>query len=89
VVVDVERHGASARVAVHDTGVGIPPAEQHYVFERFYRADRARSRSTGGTGLGLAIARALVRAHHGEIGLESQPGRGTTVWFTLPLRPHA
>jgi two-component system sensor histidine kinase CiaH len=85
VVVTVERHGAMARVAVRDTGVGIPPAEQHDVFDRFYRADHSRSRRTGGTGLGLSIARALVRAHHGEIGLESHPGQGTMVWFTLPL----
>jgi two-component system sensor histidine kinase CiaH len=87
--VSVERHGSAARVAVRDTGVGIPPSEQRHVFDRFYRADHSRSRATGGTGLGLAIARALVRAHHGEIGLESHPGQGTTVWFSLPLRPAA
>jgi signal transduction histidine kinase len=80
----VERRGSRAVVAVRDTGTGIPPAEQAHVFDRFYRADRARSRETGGAGLGLAIARALVLAHRGEIGLES-PGGGTTVWFTLPL----
>jgi signal transduction histidine kinase len=79
-----ERRGSRAVVAVSDTGTGIPPAEQAHVFDRFYRADRARSRGTGGTGLGLAIARALVLAHHGEIGLESQQGVGTTVWFALP-----
>ena len=79
-----ERRGSRAVVAVSDTGAGIPPAEQAHVFDRFYRADRARSRGTGGAGLGLAIARALVLAHHGEIGLESR-GRGTTVWFALPL----
>jgi two-component system sensor histidine kinase CiaH len=80
-----ERRGPRAVVAVSDTGTGIPPAEQAHVFDRFYRADRARSRGTGGTGLGLAIARALVLAHHGEIGLESQQGVGTTVRFTLPV----
>ncbi len=83
--VSVERHDTRARVAVTDTGAGIAPEEQARVFDRFYRADRARARATGGTGLGLAIARALVRAHGGEIGLTSVPGRGTTVWFTLPL----
>jgi signal transduction histidine kinase len=81
----VERQGARARVSVRDTGVGIAPADAAHVFDRFYRADRARSRATGGTGLGLTIARALVRAHHGEIALESHPGHGATVWFTLPL----
>jgi signal transduction histidine kinase len=80
----VERRGPRAVVTVRDTGVGIPPAEQAHVFDRFYRADRARSRGTGGAGLGLAIARALVLAHRGEIGLES-PGGGTTFWFSLPL----
>lgn len=83
--VSVERHDTRARVAVTDTGAGIAPEEQARVFDRFYRADRARARATGGTGLGLAIARALIRAHGGEIGLTSVPGRGTTVWFTLPL----
>lgn len=83
--VTVERHGGRGRVAVRDTGPGIAAAEHARVFDRFYRADRARSRKTGGTGLGLPIARALVLAHGGEIGLESQPGHGTTVWFSLPL----
>jgi signal transduction histidine kinase len=83
--VGVERHGGRGRVTVRDTGPGIAAAEHARVFERFYRADRARSRKTGGTGLGLAIARALVLAHGGEIGLQSQPGHGTTVWFNLPL----
>ncbi len=86
VTVSVERQGSRARVAVRDTGAGIAPADQRQVFDRFYRADRARSRASGGTGLGLAIARALIAAHNGEIGLESQPGQGTLVWFTLPLR---
>ena len=72
-------------VRVSDTGIGIPAAEQTRVFDRFYRADRARTRATGGTGLGLAIARALVLAHHGAIGGDPAPHQGTTVWFTLPI----
>jgi signal transduction histidine kinase len=85
ITVSVDSQGSHARITVADTGFGIAPAEQARVFDRFYRADRARTRATGGTGLGLAIARALIQAHGGEIGLESQPGRGTTVWFTVSL----
>jgi signal transduction histidine kinase len=85
ITVSVDSQGSHARITVADTGIGIAPAEQARVFDRFYRADRARTRATGGTGLGLAIARALIQAHGGEIGLESQPGRGTTVWFTVSL----
>jgi len=72
------------RVEVRDTGEGIPPDALPHVFDRFWRADRSRARTTGGTGLGLAIARALVEAHGGRMGVESQVGQGTTFWFTLP-----
>src|SRR5579884_3347941 len=84
VTVSVERKERDALIRVRDTGVGIAPAEQAHVWNRFYRTDQARSRSTGGTGLGLSIARAIVTAHHGEIGLSSRPSQGTTVWLTLP-----
>lgn len=66
---------------VADTGIGIRKAEIPRVFERFYRVDRARSRNSGGTGLGLAIVKHLVEAHHGEISVESEIGKGTT--FTI------
>jgi signal transduction histidine kinase len=56
-----------------------------YVFERFYRADKSRSRATGGAGLGLAIARQLVEAHGGQIEVESEVGQGTQFTFTLPV----
>ncbi len=72
------------RVEVSDTGEGIPPEALPHVFDRFWRADRSRARTTGGSGLGLAIARALVEAHGGRMGVESQVGQGTTFWFTLP-----
>lgn len=71
-------------VFVQDTGEGIPAEDVAHVFERFYRADRSRSRATGGSGLGLTIARQLVRAHGGDIGVESQVGQGSTFAFTLP-----
>jgi signal transduction histidine kinase len=71
-------------VGVRDTGVGIAAEHLPRIFERFYRADRARSRDEGGTGLGLAIVRHLVEAHGGSVKAESQPGRGTTVSAFFP-----
>lgn len=76
-------------VAVADTGVGIPRADLPRVTERFYRVDKARSRELGGTGLGLAIVKHLVLAHGGELAIESEPGQGTVVTFTLPAAPAA
>ena len=72
------------RVEVQDEGVGIPAEDLARIGQRFFRADRARSRAEGGSGLGLAIAQALVVAHGGELWLESQEGQGTLVTFTLP-----
>jgi len=71
-------------VEVRDEGLGIPAAELPRVGQRFYRADKARSREQGGHGLGLAIAQSLVHAHGGELWLESAEGVGTTASFTLP-----
>jgi two-component system OmpR family sensor kinase/two-component system sensor histidine kinase BaeS len=73
------------RVSVIDTGAGIAAEDLPYVFDRFYRGDRSRARTSSGTGLGLAIAKALVEAMGGKIGVTSEVGRGTHVWFTLPL----
>jgi signal transduction histidine kinase len=84
VVVRVHRDGEKAILEVRDTGSGIVAEDLPHVFERFYRADRARQRDGGGTGLGLSICRALVTAHHGEVRLESEPGRGTTITIRLP-----
>jgi two-component system phosphate regulon sensor histidine kinase PhoR len=69
---------------VQDDGPGIPPESRKRVFERFYRVDRARSAETGGTGLGLSIVKHIVQAHGGEVGVKSEPGTGTTFFFTLP-----
>lgn len=72
------------RVRVIDTGEGIAPEDLPYVFERFYRGDKSRARTSGGTGLGLAIAKAWVEAMGGQIGITSEVGHGAQVWFTLP-----
>jgi histidine kinase len=73
-------------VSVRDSGEGIPPDLLPHVFERFYRADPARSRETGGAGLGLSIARQTVELHGGRIWVESdgKPGQGSAFYFSLP-----
>jgi two-component system phosphate regulon sensor histidine kinase PhoR len=76
---------STVEVTVTDTGIGIPRSELPRITERFYRVDKARSRELGGTGLGLAIVKHLVVAHGGELTIESQPGAGTSVAFTLPI----
>ncbi|MBE6112891.1 MAG: PAS domain S-box protein [Peptococcaceae bacterium] len=77
--------GQHAVIKIVDNGIGIPLEEQPRVFERFYRVDKSHSRIIGGTGLGLSIVKHGVQLHHGEIELESQPGRGTTVTVYLPV----
>ena len=75
---------AFARVRVIDTGSGIASEDLPHLFDRFYRADRARVRSSGGSGLGLAIVQWIVDAHGGRIGIESRLGSGSTVTVWLP-----
>ena len=74
-----------AAIRLHDAGPGIPAQDLPHIFERFYRGEKARDRSTGGSGLGLAIARSIVEAHQGSIQAESSPGRGATFTAWLPL----
>ncbi len=74
---------------VTDHGAGLTEDQREHVFERFYRTDRARSRTAGGTGLGLAIVSAMVSAHHGKVWVDSEPGKGATFGFALPLAPEA
>jgi len=85
VTLGLRRQGTDVDILVRDTGIGIAPEDVPHVFERFYRADPARSRDPGGTGLGLPIAQWIAEQHEGVIRLESQPGQGTTALVRLPL----
>ena len=88
VAVIVESAGRSVQVAVEDTGAGLVPGGEHKIFERFWRADDARTRPEGGgggAGLGLAIARGLVEAHGGTIWAETRPDGGARIIFALPI----
>ena len=84
VEVRVTQSESEAAVTVADTGIGIAPEDQARVFERFYRADKSRSKESGGTGLGLSIVKHAVQYHHGSIDLKSNPGEGTTIKVTFP-----
>jgi heavy metal sensor kinase len=84
VEVRVGQNGSEAIVTVRDTGIGIPAEHLPYVFDRFYRVDKARSRAEGGTGLGLSIAQNTIVAHGGRVELVSIPGQGTTCMVGLP-----
>jgi signal transduction histidine kinase len=77
-------NGSLIQVSVRDQGPGIAPDHLPRIFDRFYRADASRSRSTGGAGLGLAIVRQLARAQGGDVRVESEPGKGASFFFTLP-----
>jgi len=80
----VSRRGCGVEVAVMDTGSGIPPEHLPHIFERFYRVDKARSRSEGGVGLGLAIAEHIAELHGGSIRVASELGKGTIFTVSLP-----
>ncbi len=79
------RENGRAAIRLTDAGPGIPPSDLPHIFERFYRGEKARDRSTGGSGLGLAIARSIIEAHSGTIEVESEPGKGATFTAWLPL----
>jgi heavy metal sensor kinase len=85
VSISLQREGQMAVVSITDTGVGIPAEDVPFIFERFYRVDKSRSRDVGGTGLGLAICKHIAEAHRGKIKVESQVGVGSTFSVWLPL----
>ena len=79
------RHEGGVRIGVTDTGIGIAPQDLARIFERFYRADKSRSRETGGSGLGLSIAKHIIERHGGRIEVESALQQGSTFSLILPL----
>lgn len=83
--VQAARNGQNVQTRISDTGPGIPPEHLPALFDRFYRVEADRARRSGGAGLGLSIAYEIVRAHNGDISVESEPGRGTTFTVDLPL----
>jgi signal transduction histidine kinase len=74
-----------AVIEVRDTGIGISQNDQSKIFERFYRADKARGRELGGSGLGLAIAKWIIEQHRGQIRLQSSAANGSTFFIEMPL----
>ncbi len=84
IAIAVTSEGSAARVTVTDQGPGIDATDRPRIFERFYRSQSVRGRMPG-TGMGLTIASEIVKAHDGEIGVDSKPGQGASFWFTIPL----
>jgi signal transduction histidine kinase len=85
--ISAARNGDRAALSITDTGIGIEPEDRAHIFERFYRADRARERDEQGSGLGLSIAKWIAEAHQGDISVYSQPGQGSTFTLLLPALP--
>ncbi len=85
IILSVLDVGGRARLAVRDNGIGLPPAALPHVFDRFYRADKARSRGSQGAGLGLSIVQSICHAHGGTVGIDSTEGVGTVLTVDLPL----
>jgi two-component system phosphate regulon sensor histidine kinase PhoR len=84
VTVSARSGNGTVEFCVADTGIGIGAEHLPRLFERFYRVDKARSRELGGTGLGLSIVKHIVRAHGGDVRVESEPARGSSFFFVLP-----
>ena len=85
ITISARTDGGTVQTSVADQGIGIEEAQMDSIFDRFYQVDSASTRKVGGSGLGLSICKAIVKAHNGEIWVESQPGSGSTFHFTFPI----
>jgi signal transduction histidine kinase len=86
VEVGLQRHNGDVRIAVRDHGIGIPAHERANIFKKFQRGEQARTRGIKGTGIGLAMVEEIVKAHHGCVEVESEPGKGSTFTIVLPVK---
>jgi signal transduction histidine kinase len=85
VILNLNQKNDQAIIKIIDTGIGIPETEQNLIFNRFYRVNKARSRSQGGSGLGLSIAKAIAQSHQGKIEVKSELGKGSIFTLILPI----
>ncbi|SHI93765.1 sensor histidine kinase [Desulfosporosinus lacus] len=84
--VSLKQDGETAVCNISDNGIGIAPAEQMHIFERFYKVDKSRDRSLGGSGLGLALVKKIINLHKGKVTVESELGKGTVFQVKLPIK---
>jgi signal transduction histidine kinase len=85
ITIKAEAKNKDVLISVADTGMGIPKYDLVRIFERFYRVDKERSSELGGTGLGLSIVKHIIESHGGKVWAESEPNKGSTFYFTLPI----